>query len=502
MNKIRKEKIIGIGISILIFLVSLTVLLTQEKGYCIENATKYSSAEPITSNSDIQLIWNRTWDRGLLELVGGQSVWGDGTYLYTLGIIQYSETEEKDFLLIKWDTDGNILWNQTWGGSSDEEGYSIWGDGTYLYTIGHTDSFGAGALDFALVKWDTNGNILWNQTWGGSSDDDGYSIWGDGTYLYTIGRTDSFGAGDFDFTLVKWDTNGNILWNQTWGGELRDYGFSIWGDGTYLYTIGSTDSFGAVNFDFTLVKWDTNGNILWNQTWGLGYIDMGSSVWSNGTDIYTFGTTLTYETQDIDLLLIKWDTNGNIVWNEIWDRDDYWDYGYSVWGDGTYLYTCGMTSNRIFGGNDLLLIKWGLDATVDNIIPTLSTPPDITYEEDTTGHTITWIATDANPDIYIVYKDGIQIASDNWASGIPIIINVDGLSIGSYTYNFTIFDAYDNFAIDTVIVNVIAATPEDGSIEPLGIPGYPLNVLIIVMIAVFTIVILKQKSKLRSLGRL
>ncbi|MHA1372270.1 MAG: hypothetical protein ACTSRA_21435, partial [Promethearchaeota archaeon] len=103
-------------------------------------------------------------------------------------------------------------WNRTWGGSDSDYGESVWGDGSYLYTCGYTYSFGAGDNDLLLVKWDTNGNQVWSRTWGGSSNDVGGSVWGDGSYLYTCGRTESFGAGSWDLLLVKWDTNGNQVW--------------------------------------------------------------------------------------------------------------------------------------------------------------------------------------------------------------------------------------------------------------------------------------------------
>jgi len=547
LNKIRKGKITGIGIAILIFLFSITVLLTQEKVYWAESVTKDSVAAPITSDPALQVIWNRTWDSGLYVESGrsiwsdgtylytcgwtgnlggdvdlllikwdtdgsilwnqtwvgefhesGNSIWGDGIYLYTLGSTYSLGIGSWDLALIKWDTNGNILWNQTWGGSSNDRGNSIWGDGTYLYTLGSTSSFGAGNDDFALIKWDTNGNILWNQTWGGGSYDAGYSIWGDGTYLYTLGSTSSFGAGNSDLALVKWDTNGNILRNKTWGGSSNDNGYSIWGDGTYLYTLGSTSSFGSGNSDLALVKWDTNGNILWDKNWGGGDTDQGISIWGDGTYLYTVGYTgyNDFEGYAPDLLLIKWDTNGNIVSNYIWGLDGYWDIGYSVWGDGTYLYTCGETSS--LGPGNLVLIKWGLDTVTDIIVPTLSTPSDITYEQGTTGHSITWIATDANPDICTIYKDGIEITSGSWTSGIPISINVNGLNIGSYTYIITVFDVSGNSAIDTVIVIVNAASPDDSPVVDQGIPGYSLKILTIAVISVIMIVILKQRFKHRA----
>ncbi|MHA1265571.1 MAG: hypothetical protein ACTSRS_10080, partial [Candidatus Helarchaeota archaeon] len=70
--------------------------------------------------------------------------------------------------------DITLLWNVTWGGASDDLGYNvaIGSDGT-LYVAGHTASFGAGNYDFALVKFYPDGTKAWNVTWGGAAGDRG-----------------------------------------------------------------------------------------------------------------------------------------------------------------------------------------------------------------------------------------------------------------------------------------------------------------------------------------
>jgi hypothetical protein len=130
-------------------------------------------------------------------------------------------------------------------------------DGGYALT-GYTEFFGAGDQDCWLVKTDKNGNIEWNQTYGGTETDLATSLIQTSDQGYALaGQTSSFGAGDTDFWLVKVDSSGNIQGNRTYGGTEDDLAFSLVQTTDRGCAIaGYTLSFAADYKDSWLVKID------------------------------------------------------------------------------------------------------------------------------------------------------------------------------------------------------------------------------------------------------
>jgi hypothetical protein len=171
-----------------------------------------------------------------------------------------------DIYLIKTDSLGDTLWTRAYGGASYDEGWAgQTAEGGYII-CGSTMSYGAGGTDIWLIKTNASGDTLWTRTYGGASDDYGYSaqqVW-DGSHAgYVIaGYTESFGAGGNDVYLVRTDLAGDTLWTRTYGGASDDYGYDVQQTSDYGYIVtGYTTSFGTGSNDVYLIKTDANGSV-------------------------------------------------------------------------------------------------------------------------------------------------------------------------------------------------------------------------------------------------
>jgi predicted secreted protein len=213
--------------------------------------------------------WNKTYGGTGADVGINVFQTSDGGYAIA-GLTSSFGAGGMDVWLVKTDAAGNMQWNQTYGGPLDEwmDQMIRTVDGGYAIA-GYTSSFGAGGQDVWLVKTDAAGNMQWNKTYGGTGNDHGFHIMQtvDGGYAI-IGSTDSFGAGGQDVWLVKTDAAGNMQWNQTYGGTGAEFGYSLvaTSDGGYAIA-GYTDSFGAGSYDFWLIKTD-----------GLGVIPEGLTI--------------------------------------------------------------------------------------------------------------------------------------------------------------------------------------------------------------------------------
>jgi len=305
-------------------------------------------------------LWTRTYGGGRYDYGWCVQQTTDGGYIVA-GVTESFGAGNFDFYLVKTDANGDSLWTRTYGGSGCDQGYSVQQttDGGYVIA-GETRSFGPERYNFYLVKTDANGDTLWTRTYGGRGSEYGYSVQQttDGGYVIA-GKTSSFGAGDYDFYLVKTDAKGDTLWTRTYGGHSSDYGYSVQQttDGGYILA-GETMSFGAGGDDVWLVKTDANGDTLWTRTYGSTDNDYGKSVQQTTDGGYIVaGYTYFFGAPYWDFYLIKTDANGDTLWTRTYGGTEP-DHAYSVQQttDGGYI-LAGATQSFGAGWFDVYLVK-------------------------------------------------------------------------------------------------------------------------------------------------
>jgi hypothetical protein len=215
-----------------------------------------------TEYAQAQVRFARTYGGTNYDFASSVQQTSDGGYIMA-GYTESFGAGNNDIFLINTDANGDVQWAKTYGGTGEDRVFSVQqtSDGGYI-VAGWTRSFGAGGDDIILIKTDANGNIIWARTYGGTNDDRASSVQqtSDGGYI-VAGWTRSFGSGG-DILLIKMDANGNVIWAKTFGGTDHDYAHSVQqtSDGGYIVA-GLTRSFGAGNYDFFLIKTDANGDI-------------------------------------------------------------------------------------------------------------------------------------------------------------------------------------------------------------------------------------------------
>lgn len=361
-------------LAILMALVALCVFAVAEE--IADDWTKKSD-ETLVGDSPEEM-WNRTYGGPGNELASEVQVTKDSGYII-IGVTESYGAGDGDAWLIKTGSEGNEEWNKTFGGPGYDNGQSVQetSDGGYIL-VGRTESYGVGC-DLWLIKIDSEGNEEWSRIFGGSGFDGGWSVQETKDDGYIIaGETASYGADDIDLWLIKTDSEGNEEWNKTFGGLGTEYGNSVreTSDGGYIVT-GDTTSFSAGSTDLWLIKTDSEGNEVWNRTYGGSDSDGSKSVQETSDDGYIItGYTTSFGSEGTDLWLIKTDSEGDEKWNRTFGEPVQdigpiggelgYDRGESVQetSDGGYIIAGYTTSYGAFPG-DLWLIKTNSEGVLE-----------------------------------------------------------------------------------------------------------------------------------------
>lgn len=266
-----------------------------------------------------------------------------------------------DVALVRLDANKNLLWSKTYGDTLNEYGMKVLEtpDGDILVT-GFAESYGAGQRDAYLLKLNSQGDTLWTKTYGGPLLDQANDMlllnYGE---IMLIGNTFSFGNNSSDIYLLRLDSQGNIIWAYTYGGTGNDFGRSAAiDDNGNLYILGDTESFGSAQSDILMMQLDMSGNILNAVTAGGEGLEIGKQIQLTPSgQLIIGGTTTSFGAQNKDIQLIAMDTDGNIQSSRLYGGPFEDDLSSITILDDDQLLLAGTTFSYGEGNADALVIK-------------------------------------------------------------------------------------------------------------------------------------------------
>ena len=176
-----------------------------EGGYVLAGYTRsYGNGEEafiVRTNAIGEVIWEKYYGGPGDDRAKSVIVLDDG---FLVAGFYTTQQNGKDMWLFKLDADGNMIDSRFYGGADPDEATVLRSreDGT-VFLLGTTSSYGSGNSDIWLVKVMENYAEAWNMTFGGSNDDIGMMVIPYAHDLHIFGRTKSYGAGDWDFWMLK-----------------------------------------------------------------------------------------------------------------------------------------------------------------------------------------------------------------------------------------------------------------------------------------------------------
>lgn len=226
-----------------------------------------------TNNGDT--IWTKRFRKGIGTGVNPDFEAGkvvmvshDGGFVIA-GYTSYSVNLGSQIYVIKTDSLGNVLWEQTYGGANVDDVYELieTSDKGYLLA-GYTYSYGNGDRDGYLIKIDSLGNFQWQKTYGGLGSDGTGAITKSLEGGYMLGGWTNSNTSQ-SLVLQPWfikiNDNGVVQWDKKFGGD------KVRGDIEKLIQLPDSSYVGIGNIKDTLgmpnagliMKINISGDSIW-----------------------------------------------------------------------------------------------------------------------------------------------------------------------------------------------------------------------------------------------
>ncbi len=316
----------------------------------------------IKTNAAGQLLWKKVLGkRGSSSVYDiltdtGNNIYIAGTFtgIDSIGLTTVGSAGSTDIFIAKYDAAGNQLWIKTMGGTGADVPGKLAKDANsnIILTgyfngnalIGNQGFASAGRSDIFVLKMDSDGNYLWQKSFGGINYDEGHavSVDNDGNIFITgffstdvfFGSTQLSNSGNYDIFLTKLDIAGNVLWAKKFGGTGYNFGNGLLHDGNggvYLSgTYRGMANMGCSTFSGStssprgyLARYSSIGDCLWVDSIANDDVDVTGISLSPSGNVFISGTF--YQSLDIsnnhftgsgagDMFMAAFNPSGNNIW--------------------------------------------------------------------------------------------------------------------------------------------------------------------------------------------
>ena len=278
------------------FEVAWAVTQTTDRGFLVVGYTNTdvfgSDGWVVKTDSEGELEWSQNYGDGSVGIFRMIKVINDSAYIIA-GYGNTADNNSQDCWLVKIDDEGEVIWSHTYGGDSREwcQDVDRTRDGGFVLS-GITISFGAGGSDAYVIKVDEDGDEEWSRTYGTERDEGLVEIvqMPDGGYVFAGSAILPGDDENRDMYVVRVDSSGEEIWTHTYGGRRDDncYALTLTPDGGIILA-GKSDTEGRNYLDFYIVRFNFQGEVLWQRTFGGRGIEECNSIIRTPDGSYALG---------------------------------------------------------------------------------------------------------------------------------------------------------------------------------------------------------------------
>lgn len=331
----------------------------------------------LVRSSDLQILFNDS----LMNTEGRSVKMLNGSF-YFMGHAEDS-IGNIHTVLTKLDKAGNVLWWKLYGDSAIYQApYLNVTDSNQLIVV--NEKVSGSNTDFEIMKLDTFGNVLWVHTYGIGAKNESLK------YVEQTADNGFIGCGFIsqssltanDFLIVKFDSAGNITWQNEYGTNKNDYAKVLQRTSNGNYIV-SGDSYNGHDYDNYLLLIDSTGNEIWHRVIGDVYDNGNQTVFINHEgDFILCGESTTAGSFEFDIYLAAISSQGNFLWSRYMGGNGS-DAGFAIQENSAHQYFITGYSSSIYNGAPYTAYLLKLDSVFHPIGLKYFLQPDLTicYDE-------------------------------------------------------------------------------------------------------------------------